>query len=415
MGSAEQDAGHFLAGKHIIVAGAGIAGLSLVRALHRKWSLGQKPPRITVYERRKKEEPAGKHGYTMTIRSDNMSGGMQALQSLGLLDAALDASITGQQGREMQLWNANWNTILKFNHEPSPPDGLPVHNMLITRSALLRLLMEALPDADVRWEVGCESATMLKNSRMRVILSNGMTDDCDLLIASDGSNSKIRASLRPQDTLDYAGVFSRSATARCSTGLAEPLKKEYGLVLGGQGSALFMSPVDDHTAVYSLSTRSAERRRHLRGTEAMVVKDHILAEARERGQPFMKHFKQLLEATDPETLAVFNFMDKQPIPHSEVADMPVVFIGDSSHAVSPFAGNGANMALMDGIDLAVELSKAIGLRDAIAAFDGKSIVRSKRAVDMSHWTITIAHSTGWRLFCWSWLLRLLNFFMHLTG
>jgi 2-polyprenyl-6-methoxyphenol hydroxylase-like FAD-dependent oxidoreductase len=57
-----------------------------------------------------------------------------------------------------------------------------------------------------------------------------------------------------------------------------------------------------------------------------------------------------VHATDPSMLTMTNTRDKQPFSHvgSGRKFERVVFIGDSNHAISPFTGNEANMALMDG-------------------------------------------------------------------
>lgn len=106
------------------------------------------------------------------------------------------------------------------------------------------------------------------------------------------------------------------------------------MVLGGGGSALFVSPIDDRSAIWSVSFLEAEPRTSFRGSEALAATGGILKEARERGKAFPEPFGQLVDATDPATLMVFNAMDKMLIKHSEMADMPVVFIGDANHAVS---------------------------------------------------------------------------------
>ena len=81
-------------------------------------------------------------------------------------------------------------------------------------------------------------------------------------------------------------------------------------------------------------------------------------------------------------------------------DVPgnVIFIGDANHAVSPFSGAGSNLALMDGLDLAEQLCKASSFEEAVKAYDKLAIPRSKQVIRMSHFTISVAHSTGW----WTW-------------
>lgn len=52
--------------------------------------------------------------------------------------------------------------------------------------------------------------------------------------------------------------------------------------------------------------------------------------------------RQLVAAADLSTVRVVNGYDKPP--HHSLDR--VVFIGDSNHPVTPFSGNGANMALV---------------------------------------------------------------------
>src|SRR5256885_2833442 len=96
---------------------------------------------------------------------------------------------------------------------------------------------------------------------------------------------------------------------------------------------------------------------------------------------------------------VFNAMDKPPFPHTNTnrKNMPVVFIGDSNHAMSPFAGNGANMALMDGVDLVEHICMSESFDSALTKYDSSSITRSKSAIRISHWVISMAHAQGCKL------------------
>lgn len=92
----------------------------------------------------------------------------------------------------------------------------------------------------------------MDDGRVRVTLSDESTVECDFLVAADGANSKVRAALRPNETLQYAGAVSISANAKFDDGLPDIIKEDHGMVLGGHGSGLFLSPVDDHSAVWCL-------------------------------------------------------------------------------------------------------------------------------------------------------------------
>ena len=403
---------HFAAGKTIVVAGAGMAGLSFAIALRRKWPSSETPPTITIYERDAQRGAVEREGYSLSIRSDGASGGMQALQKLGILESVLRVSVTGVQGARggFALWDTEWTEILKVKPR-SPPDGLPVPNMRIARCLLRRKLVEALSTTDtIRWATACTGARQLSGGRVEVQLSNGQVQECDFLIVADGANSKLRRALRPDDNLSYAGAVCISGNARFLDEVPKPVTADWGMVLGGSGTSLFASPIDEHSAVWSLSYLAAEPRRARKQPIPEDEIDGLLQEALARGKPLAEPFESLVRATDRSTLMVFNAMDKQPFSHTKVnrSHMPVIFIGDSNHAMSPFAGNGANMALMDGVELAEQICNSHSLDSALAAYDASSIGRSKSAVRMSHWVIAIAHAQGWKLTLYILLLKVIR-------
>ena len=403
---------HFAAGKTIVVAGAGMAGLSFAIALRRKWPSSETPPTIAIYERDAQRGSVEREGYSLSIRSDGASGGMQALQKLGVLESVLRVSITGVQGARggFALWDTEWTEILKVKPR-SPPDGLPVPNMRIARYLLRQTLVEALsPNDTIRWATACRGARQLSSGQVEVQLNNGQVQECDFLIVADGASSKLRRALRPHDNLSFAGAVCITGNARFLDEVPKPVTADWGMVLGGSGTSLFASPIDEHSAVWSLGYLAAEPRPARKQPIPEDEIDDLLQEALDRGKPFAEPFESLVRATDHSTLMVFNAMDKQPFPHTDAnrSHMPIVFIGDSNHAMSPFAGNGANMALMDGVELAEKICNCNSLDSALAGYDASSIGRSKSAVRTSHWVIAIAHSQGWKLTIYILLLRVIR-------
>lgn len=404
---------HCLAQKSLVIAGAGIASLAFILALDLAWPPATPRPRITVCERGPCHPDPRREGYSISIRSDRHSGGLQALKRLGVLDDVLGASITGANGGRGRfgVWDAGFGRVMQVRQPHVPPDGLPVNAMRVARYVVRRELVRALPEwVDVRWGVGCAGAKVRQDGGVAVELENGEIVHCNVLIAADGANSMIRAALRPEDRLSFAGAVSIAATARMPLGLPAVIREDFGVAVGGDGHSLFFSPIDEHGAVWSISYLAAEPRTPVHGEEAVARADEVLKEARGRGWAFSEPFKSLIEATDPQTLMVFNAMDKQPVDHSSRPGSNVIFIGDANHAVSPFAGNGANMALMDGIDLADELVRAPDLASALRGFDAKSGPRSKAAIQQSHFAIAVGHSQGWTWLFWSLVLRVANLF-----
>ncbi len=130
--------------------------------------------------------------------------------------------------------------------------------------------------------------------------------------------------------------------------------------------------------------------------------EELLKEALERGKEFPEPFKTYIEATDMETVMLRNFSDKDPFEHwtGSLKGMKAVFLGDANHAVTPFAGAGACLALSDEWDLAEQLAKYENLEDALKAYDELSIPRAKRILKFSHFTIKFGRAKGW----WTWVL-----------
>jgi 2-polyprenyl-6-methoxyphenol hydroxylase-like FAD-dependent oxidoreductase len=176
---------------------------------------------------------------------------------------------------------------------------------------------------------------------------------------------------------------------------------------------MFASPIDQHSAVWSVSYLAPAPRQEMRQPIPQRYVDGLLQEALSLGSAFAEPYESLVRATDPATLMIFNARDKLPFAHTREnrKDMPIAFIGDSNHAMSPFAGNGANMALMDGVDLAEQICEAESLEAALTAYDALSMPRSKSAIRMSHFSIDAAHSSGWKLQFYILLLKVLGLFM----
>src|SRR5271170_6751371 len=103
-----------IAGKSIIVAGAGIGGLAFATALSKQWPPTFPKPNVTIFERQSYDDRVGREGYTLSLRTDSRSGGVQVLDQLGLYEKARSASVHGggDDAGSMFIWDKNWNELL---------------------------------------------------------------------------------------------------------------------------------------------------------------------------------------------------------------------------------------------------------------------------------------------------------------
>lgn len=337
---------HELAGKRIIVAGAGLAGMAFAIAMHQSWPCEHPKPEIVLYERSSKSLKPGREGYTMSIKKES---GLYALDCIGLLEAALSSSTVGTNGIQQRptVWTKGWRPMLDLKDPPKTQERIPSTGIRIVRHVLRQILLDSLPsDTQVHWEKGCDSVDFMEGGKVRVNLSDCSMDHCDLLIAADGANSAIRTALLPDDTLEYAGAICFQGTSRFPSGKPGLLAKKWGINISGSGVAFLAFPVDSTTGPWALTYTSNEPRERIRGKEAIERKRELLDEVRQRGKMFGEPFGQFIEATDPETLQVFSAERKLPIQHAQkLARANVVLVGDANHPMSPFSGTRPNKTI----------------------------------------------------------------------
>ncbi|KAI1124076.1 putative monooxygenase [Nemania abortiva] len=392
---------HFLSGKRIVVAGAGAAGLAFSIALRKLWPPSVEPPVVVIYDRDTREPSVERQGYSLSLHGTDRDSGLYALQQLGLLDEIVDLAVfrvqdQSQGAAHFTMWTHEFEPMIRVR--PKAMAGLPAAGMRIARKDLRRVLVEAASaSADIRWGTACTSVRQLDDGRLQIRLVEGESaekdEQCDILVAADGASSKIRACLRPDDKLQFARAVQVVGTARFDeAAIPPPLDTSYGSVLTGTGATCFFSRVDQDTLVWGLSVLGAAPRPKLDHRDPQQLQE-ILRQVRELGKDMTEPFKLIVDTTDPSTIVVLNAMDKQPFPHDMKAG-PVLFIGDANHAVSPFAGNGANLALKDGWDLADQLCQSSSLARAVAAYDKRSVPRAMATLKSSHWRIKVGHATG---------------------
>ncbi|KAK4234941.1 hypothetical protein C8A03DRAFT_18243 [Achaetomium macrosporum] len=407
---------HFLSGRHIVVAGAGMAGLSFAIALRKLWPDTIPPPRVTILERDTRQDAAGREGYSLSLAGYDNTGGLVALKDLGLLDEILEHALLGfRDGTgSFKIWDADWREVISVRFRPA--EGLPTAGIRIRRKDLREVLLKAVGEDTVQWGVACLSATRLESGKVMVqIFGHEQSSiECDLLIVADGANSKIRASLRPDDRLEYAGAVQMGGIARFPDGIPAPVNNNWGMqISGGQGVCCFYSPIDDKSAVWSVSFLEKEPRQRLSRLPSKEAIRPVLEEGRRRGHMLGPLFHTMVDATTDHAV-VFPARDKKPFYHTSDAGS-VIFIGDSNHAVSPFAGYGASLALKDGWDLAQQLISAASVEEAVRRFDAISVPRANKALSTSRWRIKYFHSTGLTFFFVRTLLVVGGFMLRLMG
>lgn len=101
----------------------------------------------------------------------------------------------------------------------------------------------------------------------------------------------------------------------------------------------------------------------------------------------------IIDKTDVSSLLALSAMDKMPHP---VHGNGIAYVGDAWHPMSPFSGAGANMALVDGWELAEELVNGghPSAQAAIEQYSKKAPQRSINSINGGKRNIGLVSSSG---------------------
>jgi salicylate hydroxylase len=344
-----------LIGQKIIVVGAGIAGLTVARALALRGA------GVTVLE----QAPAiAEVGAGVQISPN----GAAVLRALGL-GAALDAA--GLATQAVVLHTARGARLLRM--DVSARDYRLLH-----RADLISLLASAASEAGVTLRLG---ASVTGAGPGTVTLATGETLTATLVIGADGVKSVVREKLNGR----VAPFFTRQVAWRATIPAQET----------GAEAQVFMAP-GRHLVSYPL------RGGTLRNIVAVEERGDWAAEGwshRDDPAALRAAFAGfggavpgwLAQVQDTHLWGLF----RHPIARSMAGD-GMVLIGDAAHPTLPFLAQGANMALEDAWVLANALATHDTPTAALAAYATTRTPRVTRIVNAANTSARVYHAQGLR-------------------
>ncbi|HEY2694320.1 MAG TPA: FAD-dependent monooxygenase [Pseudonocardiaceae bacterium] len=383
----------------VLIIGGGIGGLALAQGLHAEGV------QVAVYEQDTTTRLRGQ-GYRLRVSPE----GEQALRDC--LPERAQALLTATANMRYDKGLAAYDEKLNPLWAPQfgdPRGDRPDKVDAVDRVTLRRILLSGLDDLVhfgkrfTRYEIGADD-------KVTAHFADGTSDTGDVLIAADGTNSRVRAQRVPDADnvrdLGVRAILSRTPMAKAiSAGLPEVLRDRFTYVIGSDGLHLGLMPMVfrnqprkaaaelwpelefDDSEDYYMSVFSVHR-------EELGIPDEkffamtgpeLVQLVLDRTAEWQSELHGVFAHAEPdETLpiALRATLPIQPWPAGQI-----IPLGDAMHAMPPTGGVGANTAVRDAAGLKSVLAQVDRgertLTDAMEEYQNAVRVYGTEAITMS--------------------------------
>jgi 2-polyprenyl-6-methoxyphenol hydroxylase-like FAD-dependent oxidoreductase len=392
---------------HVVIIGGGIGGLTLAQGLKKSGVSA------AVYERDRTRTDRVQ-GYRVHI---NPTGSLALHECLPAPLFDLFTRTCGKPTEGIRFVTEQMKVLLALDNLNAPThfsgDGVAQHRS-VSRITLRQVLLSGLEDA-VHFG---KMFVRYKESSLGPIVAHfedGSTAEADVLVAADGGSSRIRGQLLPHAERIDTGIAAIAGKVFLDDErhrlIAPELRTALTLASGKGGYSLFVALQDiDGTAINGIGGNDESAavgshfdnsrsylmwafgaRREKLGLDGGDIERMSGEELRDTAlrvmaqQSWDERFRALVRLADADTINAIAIRTSVPIAAWQT--QRVTLLGDAIHAMTPYRGIGANIALKDAVRLCRALKMANRAErpviDAIRDYETDMIDYGSRAVRTS--------------------------------
>ena len=341
--------------QHVTIVGGGVGGLTLARVLHVKGIAS------TVYELDSSATARDQGG----ILDMHVESGQTALRAAKLYDQF--RAFARDEADHMRVLDSTGT--VRYEDNSSDAGGRPE----VDRSALKQILIDSLPDGVIHW--GAKVTSVEPGS---LTLADGERIDTGLIVGADGAWSKVRPLL--SDAIpSYCGLSFVEAHLSDVDNLHPGLSALVGpgsVYALGEGKGIIGQRNGDGGVRVYIALRAGED-----WVSSEIVDTNDPAATRARLLDIFAGWAPSLRKliADSEDRLVPRPIYALPVGHRWDRGPAVTLLGDAAHVMSPFAGEGANLAMLDGAELASAIADHDDLDTALTAYETAMFPRAAEA------------------------------------